>query len=279
MTLRVFAAATLLLLGACTPSPDASPPSATSPAASPSAGASSASPGPARTTGAPPAPAPPDGGCYRLTFAQLRPASNDSEPVSCRDPHTAQTIHVGELDAVEPDAVSTQVSTTCPRKLAAYLGGDRSTRALSRFKVVWFTPTPEQLDRGATWFRCDAIAFAGHEELAPLPAPRRLAGLLDNDRALERYGLCGTAAPGARHFARVICSRRHSWQAIATIRIDGGARYPGVRKVRVAGDQSCKDTVRRVSDSTLRFRYGWEWPTKDQWERGQHYGFCWAPDS
>ena len=47
--------------------------------------------------------------------------------------------------------------------------------------------------------------------------------------ALATYGLCGTAAPGAPGFQRVICGQRHSWRAIDTIGLSGGARYPGRR--------------------------------------------------
>ena len=35
-------------------------------------------------------------------------------------------------------------------------------------RAVWFTPTVAQSDRGADWFRCDVIAVAGTEKLAPL---------------------------------------------------------------------------------------------------------------
>ena len=76
----------------------------------------------------------------------------------------------------------------------------------------------------------------------------------------------------------MICSQRHSWHAVATIHLPGGKRYPGQRLVRTGGDERCQDLVRGLAPSSLRFRYGWEWPSRDQWERGQHFGYCWAPD-
>ncbi len=284
------AAAVLLALAACTSSPSGDAGSPTSPATStsPAEPAPTAEePGARRTTDAAEVPAPPEeGDCHRLRFTQLAQASNDSDPLPCKGEHNAVTIHVGELDtvidghsvAVDSEQVLDQISTACPRRLAAYVGGNRSTRALSRFHVVWFTPTIEQSDAGANWFRCDLIAFAGHEQLSPLPRPKRLAGVLDDAGALDTYGLCGTTEPGAEAFQRVICSRRHAWRATSTIRIDGDTAYPGARAVRTAGDETCKDRVRQISGSSLRFRYGWEWPTKDQWRRGQHFGYCWAPD-
>jgi hypothetical protein len=75
----------------------------------------------------------------------------------------------------------------------------------------------------------------------------------------------------------VVCSRRHSWRAIDTIPLAGGTAYPGVTVVRRAGNTTCRDLARSRAGSTLRFQYGWEWPTREQWARGQHFGYCWVP--
>ena len=180
--------------------------------------------------------------------------------------------------AVDSATVQKQLTTTCPRKLAEYVGGSSTSRRLSRFNVVWYSPTLEQSDQGADWFRCDLIAFAGSDQLVALPGRRRLEGALDKPGALGVYGLCGNSAPGAPGFERVICGRRHSWRAIDTIGIGAGAKYPGVSTVRRAGDSACQDLAQSRSENTLKFRYGWEWPTREQWDRGQHFGYCWVPD-
>ncbi|MGH3445449.1 MAG: septum formation family protein [Nocardioidaceae bacterium] len=229
-------------------------------------------------------PAPPADGCYRLTLKQLTRTSDASTPVSCDGRHDTQTIFVGRLHdvvhghavAVDSDTVRHQLKTTCPRKLADHVGGSRSQRRLSRFHVVWFRPTLAQSDRGADWFRCDMVAFATGSTLFPLPAPAKLHGVLGTRAGRSTYGLCGTAAPGANGFQRVICARRHSWQAIATIHL-AGRSYPGVAAARKAGDSRCKQLAQGHAGFSLKFRYGWEWPTRDQWTGGQHYGFCWAP--
>jgi hypothetical protein len=231
-------------------------------------------------------PEPPRGNaCYRLVFAELTEPSNAKAPVPCSQRHDAQTIHVGRLDtvvdghavAVDSDRVLHQLSTTCPRELARYVGGTREDRDLSRLTVVWFAPTLEQSDRGADRFRCDVVALAGQDQLFPLPAPDRLRGVLDRPAGAS-YGLCGTAAPGDPDFERVICARPHSWRAVSTIALRGGDRYPGTAAVRSAGDETCRDRVRAQAADPLKFRYGWEWPTREQWGRGQHFGYCWAPD-
>jgi hypothetical protein len=289
-TLRLIATATtmlgLLVQGACTGdgSPEPAQPlhrsAGSGTASTATAPSSDASP---RALGASPPEPPEEGACYRLTLEEAAKASNDREPVPCRSRHTSVTLHVGHLrgtaEGSTPDAeaILDQVSRVCPRHLARTLGGDRSDRRLSRFKAVWFTPDEEQLAAGADWFRCDAVALAGRGRLAPLPRPRRLDGLLDRPNALDRWGTCGTAAPGSDRFQRVICSTRHSWQAVAALHLAGGADYPGRARVRRAGDDRCRDVVRSLAESSLRFRYGWEWPSKEQWESGQHYGLCWAP--
>jgi hypothetical protein len=274
-----LALATLVLaLTSCTSGRDA--PRATS---SPSSSAGSPAARATHRTVVPPAPK--REGCYRLTIAELTRPTNDSKPVSCRSRHSAQTVYVGRLDtvvdghaiAVDSDTVQKQVEHACPQKLAGYLGGTSSERDLTRFRVVWFSPTLAQADRGANWFRCDVVAFARGNILYPLPGPKRLHKALDGDKGLSTYGLCGTSAPGAKGFQRVICGLHHSWRAFSTIPLAGGDRYPGESSVSRAGQDTCKSRAQQRSGNSLKYSYGWEWPNQQQWSAGQHYGYCWAP--
>ncbi len=224
-------------------------------------------------------PAPPEGACYRLTFHELASSANTDHPSLCGETHTTQTIFVGRLHtraAVDSTPARDQMARVCPRKLAHYLGGSPSVRHLSRFNVIWFGPSPAQAEAGARWFRCDVIAFGGPNRLYPLPRPHRLHGILDHTHALAVYGLCGTAAPGSQDFERVICARHHQWRAASTIHL-AGDKYPGQPAVRTAGNSTCRDRVQATQGSSLRFSYGWEWPTRQQWRAGQHYGYCWQP--
>jgi hypothetical protein len=232
-----------------------------------------------------PPPAPPAAACYRIGLVGATRPTNESRPTSCGQPHTAQTIHVGRLDltpsgrrvTVESPAAQRQPARVCPGRLQQYVGGTLDVRRRSRFEVVWFTPTLDEADRGARWFRCDAVAVADDERLLRLPLGNGLRGVLERPDALATYGLCGTAQPGSRGFRRVACALGHSWEAVSTIALPGGRRYPGTARVRTAGDQTCADRVRAVSASALEFSYGWEWPTREQWAAGQHYGYCWVP--
>jgi hypothetical protein len=283
--LAVGLASALLVLSGCTSSDETDPDAATPPApATPAeAGPESAEREPADPAADVP-PRPRVGACYDLDFASATLPTSDDRPVACTQRHTARTYYVGRLDtvvdghllAVDSAVAQRQVERACPRRLSAYLGGSAEARALSRLQAVWFSPTIAESDEGASWFRCDAVALASPGELASLP--RKLKGILDRPGALDRVGLCANAAPGTRGFERVICARPHAWRALSTIDIPGGQLYPGVAAVREAGEATCRDRVRRASGSPERFTYGWEWPTKDQWRAGQHFGYCWAPD-
>jgi hypothetical protein len=270
-----------LLLSACTGDPAERPDAPTGTSSAP-ASRPTQSPTTEQVDAAPP----PEGACYRLSFAEATAPTTDEQPVRCRRRHTAQTYHVGRLDllvdghllAVDSRTAQRQAQRGCGRALADHLGGTERERRLLRVAPVWFTPSFEQADAGASWYRCDAVVLAAGDRLGALPGPARLAGIADSPGALEQVGLCGTAAPGSRRFRRVVCSRPHRWQAVTTIDIPGGRRYPGRAAVRQAGDEACRDHVRELTGSPDRFSYGWEWPTREQWRSGQRHGFCWAPD-
>jgi hypothetical protein len=267
-----------LLLGGCSgggDEPEESPSSA--PPASSSA-PESATPSPAA------APQPPkDRACYRLDYTEAVAPTVDVRSTPCVRPHTSMTYAVGPLDAVvdghllavDSERVRNQVARTCPERFAAFVGGTPEDQRLSMLRPVWFTPTVEESDAGASWYRCDVVALAADEQLAPLTG--RLQGVLGREEGRDRYGMCGTAAPGTKAFERVICSSDHTWRAVATVPFEG-ARYPGVAKVRQAGDDPCQDAGASAADGALDYKWGYEWPTAEQWRAGRHYGLCWAPD-
>ncbi len=244
-------------------------------------------PSPTTSVPAPPvataAPVPAERACYRLAYDEALAPTAGQEPVDCQTRHTSVTYAVGRLDnvvdghllAVDADRVQAQVAATCPERLAAFVGGTREDRRLSMLRAVWFTPSVEESDAGAAWFRCDVVALAGPDRLAPLTG--RVAGVLDAPAGRDRYGMCGTAEPGTPGFERVICSAKHSWRAIAVVPVAGDA-YPGEKAVRAAGEDPCSDAGAAAADSALDYEWGYEWPTAEQWRAGQHYGRCWAPD-
>lgn len=277
--------AALLPLGGCSvgaAAPDAGSTASATASATPG---SSASAGTRSSTPVRLPEPPPDGACYRLSFDDATRPTSRGPAVRCARSHTSVTFAVGQLDlvvdghaiGVDSRRAQRQVASACTARLPRYLGGSAEARRLSRFQVVWFSPTLRQSDAGAAWFRCDLVAVGTGERLMQLPARDDLRHVLDRPAALATYGLCGTAPPGSAAFQRVPCAARHSWVAVSTVDLPGGSRYPGVRAVRQAGDSRCADRVRRRTGLALRFQYGWEWPTAAQWASGQHYGYCWAP--
>jgi hypothetical protein len=250
--------------------PDPAPPTSAAPSGSPTA---------ARAV-----PAPNRLACYRLQYDEAVAPTTERKPSSCRREHTAMTFHVGTLDAlveghllaVDSRRVQQQVAAECPRRFASFVGGTEEDRRLSMLRAVWFTPTVELSDRGADWFRCDVIAVAGDESLAPLSG--RLAGVLSSPQGQDRYGMCGTAQPGAEDFERVVCSAGHSWRALSTVTFPGASSYPGEERVRGAGERECEAAGRAAADDALNFQWGYEWPTRKQWQSGHTHVTCWAPD-
>jgi hypothetical protein len=262
------------------------PGAAPSPQATPSGPTSTATSTATVTVGPPsarPIPRPARGACYRLTYDEAVAPTSDARPVPCRGTHTTTTYAVGRLDtvvaghllAVDSDRAQRQVARTCPRRLGGFLGGDRAALRLSLLRAVWFTPTLEASDAGADWFRCDVVALAGPERLAPLTG--RVRGVLGRPDAADRWAMCGTAGPDAADFRRVLCSAPHAWRAVSVVDL-GGPRYPGPAVARAAGQRPCEDAGRERAGDPLAFAWGYEWPSREQWEAGMRFGRCWAPD-
>ena len=239
-------------------------------------------PAPPPTAGPPP-PAPEEGACYDLTFRQALAPTAGRKPSPCSAAHTSETYAVGTLDtvvdghllAVDSQRVQKQVAEACPAALPRFLGGDQAALRLSMFRPVWFTPSLAQSDLGADWYRCDVVIVAGDEELAEPDAS--LEGALDKEALRDRYAMCGTAAPDDEDFERVICGVEHTWRAIRVIPYPA-AKYPGEAAVRDQLESPCEDAGLDVAEDPLDYQWGYEYPTEEQWDMGQTWGLCWAPD-
>ena len=248
-----------------------------------STSSSEPSPGSSTSSEAPVPTAPQVGGCHELSLIQATDPVDAGAPVSCRRPHTSVTVKVGQLSpvvdghllAVDSRTVRAQIARACPSEPGDYLGGDQTTRRLSRFEVVWFSPSLEQADAGANWFRCDVVALRSKGRLLTLPA--RVKGVLDRDGALDRFGTCGTTAPDRPGFARVVCSERHSWRAVDLVPLPRSARYLA-KDVTAGGDTSCKGVAAARANGSLKYTWSFEWPARSQWTAGQRYGYCWVPE-
>lgn len=228
-------------------------------------------------------PRPKVGACYKITFDQALEYTSAVEPKNCKRPHTSVTFAVGDLDnvvdghlvAVDSQRVRDQVAKECPGRLGEFVGGTLAQRRLSMLRAVWFTPTLEESDAGAAWYRCDVIAVARDGRLANLNQDPE--GTLDTRAGRERWGMCGTAEPGTPRFERVLCSLRHSWRAVEVVTFPKG-RYPGAKAAAERGRDQCRDAGNEAADDPLDFQWGYEWPNAEQWRAGTTYGLCWVPD-
>lgn len=236
------------------------------------------------TATAEPPPAPERGACYRLRFAEALSPTVERPARPCRRPHTSETYRVGTLDlvsdghllAVDSEQVQRQPATACPRALPRFVGGDQAALRLSMIQPVWFTPTLAEADDGADWFRCDAVVLAAHRSLAERTGSLR--GVLAREAGSDQYAMCGTAAPDADEFQRVVCSERHRWRAVAVVEFEARG-YPGEANARQRGQSRCEDAGLDYADDPLDYEWGYEWPTQAQWRAGMTYGRCWVPDS
>jgi Septum formation len=253
----------VVLLGPAPDTSDSKVPRRTPSVSAPASASAGSSPEIATAT----APLPRVRACYRLSFAQALAPVSRTLPRSCDKPHTARTVFVGRV---------VDRAVDCPARVAAFLGGPVQALRLSMFRPVWFTPSRSAAEAGQEWYRCDVIALSAEGRLAPLEG--RLDGLLATTGWKDVYGLCGTAEPGTAGFDRVSCARRHSWRAISTVPF-AAARYPGETVVRDRGEAPCTDAARALAEDPLDFRWGYEWPTLEQWRAGTRYGVCWAPEA
>lgn len=278
--MRVLVAALVgcLLLAGCSGSSDDEP------AAEPSSTSSTPTPTPTAAADVEP---PRNGVCYLLDYAEAVAPTVAARPAQCRRPHTTETFAVGTVDAladghllaVDSELVQQRVAETCPALLREHVGGTQDDVRLSMLQAVWFTPTVEEADGGADWYRCDVVALAGPERLTELRGS--LAGALQEDRA-DDFAMCGTAAPDDGGFERVACAEQHTWRAVEVVDLadlagkNGG--YPGRRAVTEAGQTPCEDAGAAAAEDALDYEWAYEAPDQQQWDAGQSFGRCWAPE-
>ncbi|MGN6723903.1 MAG: septum formation family protein [Marmoricola sp.] len=235
-----------------------------------------------KKTPPPPPPAPIVGTCRTLTFSAAAAPSDDTPTVPCTEKHTAVTVAVGTLVSrarlktldINSAAVQQLLAVNCPKAVEAYAGGSGRTFDLSQIQALPFVPTPAQIAKGANWYRCDMVVLAAPSTLATVTGTMRHA--LSSARALDRWGTCGTAAPSARTFKRVLCSQRHTWRAVALINIPKKASYLSKNTSRAAS-LACRKIAAKAAHGALKYSWSFEWPNKQQWTAGQRFGLCWLP--
>ena len=207
--------------------------------------------------------APEMGRCYRLSPAQsLAPVTSKSR-VSCDNKHTTVVAHVGyvkkavsaQTPLAKRRAIGKRMCEPAYRKVA---GGTLADRATSLLTWTMFTPTKDQLERGARWVRCDVLARSG-DQLVSLPDAKPLL----EKGVPESLRVCQTEAG-----IDVSCSLPHVFRVEAVYSVPGSV-YPSPARYTAAARTRCKELMGKDGGY-------WQPPSQAGWKSGDRFIRCLA---
>jgi len=177
------------------------------------------------------------GACRVLSPEDITRASNDTPTVPCTSRHTAETFAVGGFPPgvaerqPDDDALGAYIYPRCQNRFQRFLGGNESLILRSTLTWAWFRPSASAWEKGARWWRCDAVG-GGAQSTTFLDLPKTAKGILLGKPA-DRWMLCADG-PTVSGSEKIPCSRRHTWRAVTTIVLGkADAPYPGDRVVEV----------------------------------------------
>jgi hypothetical protein len=220
------------------------------------------------------------GVCRLLTAHDVSQPSNDTAPVSCDQPHTAQTYAVGQLPADLAHAsydgadVASYAYRVCSQRFQSYTGADESLAMRTVLSWAWFRPTEAAWKAGARWYRCDVVG-GGDQTRTYVDLPARTKGLLSG-RPKDEWMVCaqGASVSGS---VKVPCSQQHDWRAVTTIVLGGpDDPYPGDRVVQRRTRDYCSTSVSAWLDYPVDYDFGYSWFHEAEWQAGNRRSVCWA---
>jgi hypothetical protein len=220
------------------------------------------------------------GACRVLEPADIAKASDETEPVPCAKPHTAETFVVGRFADKLADAeyddpeLGAEVYETCQRAYMKFTGADQSLALRTVLSWAWFRPTEEEWDAGARWYRCDVVGGTDKStELIELP--RTAKGVLLGIPG-DRWMAC-VKGPSVSAVPPVPCTEPHDWRAVTTIVVGKeDEKYPGDRLVEVLSRDYCSDSVGAWMNYPIDYEYAYTWFHRAEWETGNRRSVCWA---
>jgi hypothetical protein len=224
--------------------------------------------------------APGVGRCYPLTPQDVSQPSSSTAPVSCDQPHTAQTYSAGTLPdrfahaSYDDTDLAAYAYQTCSREFIAYTGADESLAMRSILSWAWFRPSHAAWDQGARWYRCDVIG-GGDQTRAFVDLPTRTKGVLLG-RPDDRWMVCAQGATVSGS-VKVPCTQEHDWRAVTTIVLGSQAdSYPGDRVVQTRTRAFCSTSVGAWLDYPVDYDFGYSWFHAGEWDAGNRRSVCWA---
>jgi hypothetical protein len=196
-----------------------------------------------------------------MTYAQSRASVAAPGQARCRGRHTTVVSRIVFL----PEAVSAATPVArrdalgqryCAPAYRQLVGGTLADRATSLLTWTLFTPSENQLARGARWLRCEVLARSGNQ-LLPLTLGRPLLG----KGVPENLRICQTTLG-----ADVSCARPHAFRVEAVFRAVGEA-YPDASTFTPTARDRCQQLVGS---------YGgfWQPPSRAGWDTGDRFIRC-----
>lgn len=228
---------------------------------------------------------PAKGACRLLTAEDIEQASNETEPVDCKDKHTAETFAVGDFPAdiaggvagerIDDRALGAHVFESCETKFRRFLGGNESLVMRATVTWAWFRPSQDAWDAGARWWRCDVVG-GGEESTDLVDLPRTTKGILLG-RPHDRWMACVDGPSVAEGSAKVACSEQHTWRAVTTIVLGGGdEKYPGDDVVAARTRDFCSKSVGAWLNYPVEHEFGYTFFHEAEWKAGNRRSVCWA---
>lgn len=221
------------------------------------------------------------GACRILTPEDVAEPSNPSEVVACSAEHTAETFAVGtfpkELTAdgdIDNRELGAYIYKTCNKRFQAFLGGEESTVMRSTLTWAWFRPSENAWDKGARWYRCDAVG-GGEQSRSFMNLPESAKGLLMGIPA-DRWMTCvdGSTVSGS---VKIPCTEPHTWRAVTTIKLgEPEYAYPGDRLVEVKSRDFCSESVGAWLNYPIDYDFGYTFFHEAEWQAGNRRSICWA---
>ena len=219
------------------------------------------------------------GACRMLSPGDVETATDDTEPVACTEPHTAETFLVGTLPASTGKAYTSRthgahVHKACTSAFATYIGADESLALRTRLSWAWFRPSESAWKDGARWFRCDVVGGpADAKEWAHLPPKAK--GMLAK-RRIDQWVTCARGEQFAGS-TKVSCDQPHDWRAMTAIKIGlPPDPYPGDRVSEVRARDGCSDWVGAWTKYSTDYDYGYTVFHETEWKAGNRRALCWA---
>jgi hypothetical protein len=224
--------------------------------------------------------APELGACRVLAPTDVAAPSDDTEPVPCSRPHTAETFAVGELPHTFDDAayhdrrLGAWAYRTCSAAFQSFLGADDSLVMRTVVSWAWFRPSESAWEDGARWYRCDVVG-GGEQSKEYVDLPTSAKGLLLG-RPKDRWMVCADG-PTVAGSVKVGCDQPHQWRAVTTITLgEAGDDYPGDRVVEVTTRDYCSKSVGAWLNYPVDYDFGYTWFHQAEWDAGNRRSVCWA---